>query len=215
NGSRDQAISRFIKREVGVPFAGVGSDSPGVHSIYHFIKLVKCVGPTQPENAARLTENKRPIMYERMIRKLVLLIKQHGSLLKRHMRQMTGPLRLCSEDTALETETGDLVPSNALRYVCCGKPGPNLEDPRRFTPSAGVLNSFHVSLVCQESDVGKGKEWTPGICKQQLSRRNPATTWWKIPEDSPPRPLSWTAHISPWSARKLMRKKGKSGLRVF
>ncbi|OBS80685.1 hypothetical protein A6R68_21115 [Neotoma lepida] len=31
--------------------AGVGSDSPGVYSIYHFVKSVKCVGPTQPADS--------------------------------------------------------------------------------------------------------------------------------------------------------------------
>ncbi|XP_052606639.1 ret finger protein-like 4B [Peromyscus californicus insignis] len=146
-------------------------------------------------------ENKRPIMYEWMIRELIILIKQHGPLLKQPMGQITGPQGFCSVDTALEIETGDssLVLSNGLSDVCCGEPGHNSEDPRRFTPLAGVLDSSNVSLVCPEVDVGKRKEWTSGVCKEPVSRRNLAITWWKILGESPNWPESWTAPTSPSS----------------
>ncbi|XP_042118306.2 ret finger protein-like 4B [Peromyscus maniculatus bairdii] len=155
-------------------------------------------------------ENRRPIMYEWMMEELIILIKQHGPLLKQHMGQITGPLGFCSEDTALETETGDssLVPCNGLSDVCCGEPGHNLEDPRRFTPLAGVLDSSNTSLVCPEVDVGKRKEWTSGVCKEPVSRRNPAITWWKILEESPNWPVSWTAPTTPpcgiWEMRRIL-----------
>ncbi|KAL6043761.1 hypothetical protein STEG23_018528 [Scotinomys teguina] len=110
-------------------------------------------------------ENKRPIMHDWILRELISLIKQHGPLLKQYKGQITGPLQSCSEEKTLETKTGDssLVCSNDLRGVCCEKPGHNLEDPRRLTPLAPVVDSFHSSLVCPEVDVGKGKECAPVV----------------------------------------------------
>ncbi|XP_052019499.1 ret finger protein-like 4B [Apodemus sylvaticus] len=121
-------------------------------------------------------EHTRPIKYDGVMKDLAILLKQHGPLLKKHKRQITGLLRLFSEDTALAAKTGDssLEPSNDLRSVCDGKPGHNLvEDPRRFTPSACIVDSFQFFSLCpQEANVEKGKEWAPGICKGQVRKRN-------------------------------------------
>ncbi|XP_003503928.3 ret finger protein-like 4B [Cricetulus griseus] len=120
-------------------------------------------------------ENKRPVVHEWVIRELIILIKQHGSLLKQQMGQITGLLRLCAEAAALEADTGDssLVLSDDLRHVCWEKPGHSLvEDPPRFIPLASVLDSSHFSSVCQEVDAREEKEWTPDVCKEPVSRRN-------------------------------------------
>ncbi|XP_040584293.1 ret finger protein-like 4B [Mesocricetus auratus] len=115
-------------------------------------------------------ENKRPIMHEWVIRELTILIKQHGALLKQHMEQITGLLRLCTEAVALEADTGD----SSLEPVNRRNPGHNLvEDPRRLKPLACVLDSSHISSVCQEVDVGEKKDWTPAVCKEPVNRRNP------------------------------------------
>ncbi|XP_031204380.1 LOW QUALITY PROTEIN: ret finger protein-like 4B [Mastomys coucha] len=120
-------------------------------------------------------EHKRPIKYDGVMKDLVILLKQHGPLLKQHKR-LAGLLGLVSEDTAQAAKTDDssLEPSNDLRGVCSGKPGHNLvEDPRRVTPSAHVVDSSQFFSVCHwEVDVEKGKEWAPGICKEPIRRRN-------------------------------------------
>ncbi|XP_034380506.1 ret finger protein-like 4B [Arvicanthis niloticus] len=115
-------------------------------------------------------EQKRPIKYDGVMRELVILLKQHGPLLKQHEGQITRLLGLVSEDTAPAAKTGDssLELSNDLRSVCNGKPGHNLvEDPRRFTPSACVMDSSQSFSVCPwDVDVEMEKEQAPGICKE-------------------------------------------------
>ncbi|CAH6778229.1 Rfpl4b [Phodopus roborovskii] len=106
-------------------------------------------------------ENKRPIIYECVMTELIILIKQHGLLLQQHMEQTTGLLGLFTEAAALEADTGDssLVLSDDLRH--------------RFIPSAMVLDSSHISLVCQEVPMWGKKEWTPAVCKEPVSRTIP------------------------------------------
>lgn len=118
-------------------------------------------------------EQKRPVKYDGVMKELAILLKQHGPLLKQHKGQITGLLRLVSENTALAAKTGDSSrePSNDLKG---GKPGHNLvEDPRRFISSAHVVDNSHFFSVCHwEVDVEKRNEWAPGICKEPVSRRN-------------------------------------------
>eukprot|EP00073_Rattus_norvegicus_P032770 XP_006256600.1 PREDICTED: ret finger protein-like 4B [Rattus norvegicus] len=121
-------------------------------------------------------EHKSPIKFDGVMKQLVILLKQHGPLLKQHIVKITGLLGLVSEDRALAAKTPEpsLEPSNDLRPVCCEKPGHNLvEDPRRFIPSAGVVDCSQFFSVCHwEVDVEKGEEWALRICKKPVRRRN-------------------------------------------
>ncbi|XP_037700561.1 ret finger protein-like 4B [Choloepus didactylus] len=72
------------------------------------------------------------------------------------------------------TANSFLVLSHDLRSVQCGKIRHHLmEGPERFTYMACVLGTPHFSSGCHywEVEVGKGKEWALGICKESVNRK--------------------------------------------
>ncbi|XP_004474108.2 ret finger protein-like 4B [Dasypus novemcinctus] len=114
------------------------------------------------------------LMEEWQIRALTLLIMQHGPLLEQSLHVSDAILRF-QEHMTLDAATANplLVLSDDLRSVQCGKFLHNpREDPERFTQLACVLGSPHFSSGRHywEVDVGEGKEWALGVCKESVNR---------------------------------------------
>ncbi|XP_032714251.1 ret finger protein-like 4B [Lontra canadensis] len=116
-----------------------------------------------------------PPLEEWQIRALSLLIRQHSGLLMKSLHVSKELLRF-QEDMTLDGSTANpfLVLSDDLRSVWCGKICHNpVEDPQRFTYLTCVLGTPYFSSGCHywEVEVGDGKEWTLGICKESVDRK--------------------------------------------
>lgn len=116
-------------------------------------------------------ENQRPILHKWVISELIILIKQHGSLREQPMDPWG-----CAQRTWLWKMRVVNPPWCPLMTWGMFAVGSLVLGGRssRFTLLTSVLQSFHVSLVFQEADVGKQQEWTPGVCKESVSRRDPS-----------------------------------------
>ncbi|XP_077019419.1 ret finger protein-like 4B [Tamandua tetradactyla] len=119
--------------------------------------------------------NERPPLEEWQIRALTLLILQHGPLLEQSLHVSDTILKF-KEPMTLDAATANsaLVLSDDLRSVQCGKVcHPPMEDPDRFTHVACVLGTprFSSGRHYWEVEVGKGKEWALGVCKESVSRK--------------------------------------------
>uniref|UniRef100_H0XZB1 B30.2/SPRY domain-containing protein n=1 Tax=Otolemur garnettii TaxID=30611 RepID=H0XZB1_OTOGA len=99
-----------------------------------------------------------------------------------------GPKSVCSE-VSLDTATASslLVISKDLRSVQRAKSRQDLkEDPRRFTHLPCVLGapSFSTGRHYWEVDVGEVREWSLGVCKESVDRRqsdlSPERGFWII-----------------------------------
>ncbi|KAM9243973.1 ret finger protein-like 4B isoform 1-T2 [Dugong dugon] len=106
---------------------------------------------------------------------LTFLIRQHGPLLEERLHLSNGLLR-SREDMTLDAATANslLVLSSDLRSVQCGKICNNpMEDPNRFTHMTCVLGTPCFSTGCHywEVEVGEGKEWSLGVCKESVDRK--------------------------------------------
>lgn len=121
----------------------------------------------------RVTES--PPLEEWQIGALSLLIRQHSGLLMKTLHVSKELLRF-QEDLTLDASTASpfLVLSDDLRNVWCRKICCNpVEDPQRFTSLTCVLGTPRFSSGCHywEVEVGDGKEWTLGICKESVDRK--------------------------------------------
>ncbi|XP_037659498.1 ret finger protein-like 4B [Choloepus didactylus] len=119
--------------------------------------------------------NERPPLEEWQIRALTLLIMQHGPLLEQSLH-VSDEIRKFQEYMTLDAATASpfLVLSDDLRSVQCGKVCRNpKEGPERFTHMPCVLGTPHFSSGCHywEVEVGKGKEWALGVCKESVNRK--------------------------------------------
>ncbi|XP_037700563.1 ret finger protein-like 4B [Choloepus didactylus] len=119
--------------------------------------------------------NERPPLEEWQIRALTLLIMQHGPLLDQSLHISDEILKF-QEYMTLDAATANsfLILSNDLRSVQCGKIRHHLmEGPERFTYMACVLGTprFSSGRHYWEVEVGKGKEWALGVCKESVSRK--------------------------------------------
>ncbi|XP_029797508.1 ret finger protein-like 4B [Suricata suricatta] len=104
-----------------------------------------------------------------------LLFTQHPALLKKSLHVSSELLRFW-EDMTLDPSTAHSFPilSEDLRSVRCGNVCHNpLEDPERFAYLACVLGTqcFSSGRHYWEVEVGKGEEWTLGICKQSVDQK--------------------------------------------
>ncbi|XP_004455919.2 ret finger protein-like 4B [Dasypus novemcinctus] len=112
---------------------------------------------------------------EWQIRVLTLLIKQHGALLEQSLH-LSDAILSFQEHMTLDAATANsfLDLSKDLRTVQCGKICHNLlKGPERFTHMACVLGSsrFHFGRHYWEVEVGEGKEWALGVCKESVNRK--------------------------------------------
>ncbi|XP_004455918.1 ret finger protein-like 4B [Dasypus novemcinctus] len=119
--------------------------------------------------------NEKPPKEERQIHVLMLLIKQHGPLLEQSLHLSDASLR-SQEYKILDAATANsfLDLSDDLRTIQCGKICYNpLEGPERFTHMACVLGSscFLFGYHYWEVEVGEGKGWALGVCKDSVNRR--------------------------------------------
>uniref|UniRef100_H0XTG7 Uncharacterized protein n=1 Tax=Otolemur garnettii TaxID=30611 RepID=H0XTG7_OTOGA len=117
----------------------------------------------------------KPPVEEWQMRKLTLLLKQHGPLLQL-MLHVSPELQRIWEDMSLDAATASslLVVSKDLRSVQHAKSHQDMkEDPRRFTHLACVLGapSFSTGQHYWEVDVGEVREWSLGVCKESVDRR--------------------------------------------
>ncbi|XP_008573584.1 PREDICTED: ret finger protein-like 4B [Galeopterus variegatus] len=123
------------------------------------------------------------------LRNLKLLIQQHFPLLEQSLHVSQKLLRF-REDVTLDAATANslLVLSDDLRSVRCGKVCHSpLDDPRRFTHLACVLGTPSFSAGCHywEVEVGEGKEWALGVCRESVDREtksnlSPEQGFWLI-----------------------------------
>ncbi|XP_006157096.1 ret finger protein-like 4B [Tupaia chinensis] len=120
-------------------------------------------------------ESEKPPVEEWQIRSLALLIKQHGPLLEQSLH-LSDELLKFREDMTLDADTANsfLILSNDLRSVhyrnICQR---RRKNPRRFTYLACVLGtpSFSFGRHYWEVEVGEGKEWALGVCKESVNRK--------------------------------------------
>ncbi|XP_077015563.1 ret finger protein-like 4B [Tamandua tetradactyla] len=122
----------------------------------------------------REVNNKSPLE-EWQIRALTLLIKQHGPLLEQNLHVSDEILQF-RVDMTLDAATANpfLVLSDDLKSVQCGNICHNpMEDLERFTQIACVLGTprFSFGRHYWEVEVGRGKEWTLGVCKESVNRK--------------------------------------------
>ncbi|XP_006735127.1 ret finger protein-like 4B [Leptonychotes weddellii] len=116
-----------------------------------------------------------PPLEEWQIGALSLLVRQHSGLLVKSLHMSKELLRF-QEVMTLDASTANpfLVLSDDLRNVWCAKICHNpVEDPQRFTYLTCVLGTPFFSSGCHywEVEVGEGKEWTLGICKESVNRK--------------------------------------------
>uniref|UniRef100_H0XIJ0 Ret finger protein-like 4B n=1 Tax=Otolemur garnettii TaxID=30611 RepID=H0XIJ0_OTOGA len=130
----------------------------------------------------------KPPMEERQMRMLILLLKQHGPLLELTLH-VSPELQRFREDMSLDAATANslLVISEDLRSIQRAKSHQDVkEDPRRFTHLACVLGapSFSTGQHYWEVDVGEVREWSLGVCKESVDRRqsdlSPERGFWII-----------------------------------
>ncbi|XP_004455914.1 ret finger protein-like 4B [Dasypus novemcinctus] len=119
--------------------------------------------------------NEQPPKEEWRMEGLSILIMQHGPLLEQSLHISDAILRF-QEHMTLDAATANpfLVLSDDLRTVHCGKICHNqLEGPERFTHMTSVLGSscFHSGRHYWEVEVGEGKEWALGVCKESVNRK--------------------------------------------
>lgn len=127
-------------------------------------------------------ENQRHILHEWVFSELLILTEKHGSLGEQQIVQITGPLGLCSEDMALEDETGEssLVPFNDLRHLCCGKPGNNLaEDPQDSPFWAVSQTALLFPWSARKLMWGSSKSGLQVSVRSQSAGGTLIITWWK------------------------------------
>ncbi|XP_070079766.1 ret finger protein-like 4B [Equus caballus] len=119
--------------------------------------------------------NKKLPLLELKVSELTLLVKQHSPLLELSLHVSEEFLRF-QEDVTLSTVTANslLVLSEDLKNVWCGKICHNrMEDPQRFAHLPCVLGtpSFSSGRHYWEVEVGEGKEWALGVCKESVDRK--------------------------------------------
>ncbi|XP_007957359.1 ret finger protein-like 4B [Orycteropus afer afer] len=117
----------------------------------------------------------KPLLEEWQMTALTFLVKQHGPLLEQKLHLSDELLRF-REDVTLDAATANplLVLSSDLRSVHCGKIcNDPMEDANRFTHMTCVLGIPCFSTGCHywEVEVGEGKEWSLGVCKESVDRR--------------------------------------------
>lgn len=106
---------------------------------------------------------------------LSLLFAQHSALLEKSLH-VSSEFQRFQEDMTLDPSTAHsfLILSDDLKSVRCGRICRNpMEHPQRFTYLACVLGTSCFSSGCHywEVEVGKGQEWTLGICKESVDRK--------------------------------------------
>ncbi|XP_058422408.1 ret finger protein-like 4B [Diceros bicornis minor] len=119
--------------------------------------------------------NKKGLLEQWQIRGLTLLVQQHSSLLELSLHMSEEFLRF-QKDVTLDAVTANshLVVSDDLKHVWCGKICHNpMIDPQRFTYLPCILGTpcFSSGRHYWEVEVGEGKEWALGVCKESVDRK--------------------------------------------
>ncbi|XP_055981431.1 ret finger protein-like 4B [Sorex fumeus] len=139
--------------------------------------LNECMANTNREIACpfcrRLTQG--TAIEERQIKMLSVLVKQHGPFLERKLHIKRSELPSSPEDLKLDAASAHslLVLSDDLRSVRCGKiHQTGMANPQRFSHLPCVLGTPSFSTGCHywEVEVGKGKAWSLGVCKDSVNR---------------------------------------------
>uniref|UniRef100_H0XR98 Ret finger protein-like 4B n=1 Tax=Otolemur garnettii TaxID=30611 RepID=H0XR98_OTOGA len=117
----------------------------------------------------------KPPKEEWQMRMLTLLCKQHGPLLE-HTLHVSSELQRFQEDMSLDAASASslLAISKDIRSIQRAKSHQDMKEvPRRFTHLACVLGtpSFSTGQHYWEVEVGEVKEWSLGVCKESVDRR--------------------------------------------